>query len=120
MPTQEVPTTMEEKVDNHEVRITQLEKDTSEFRLKINEQLGQVKEQVLTGMIRSSDENKQLREDNRQMMEKLVGINDKVQDRKHELKVLDKQNFWKLVIAIVGSSTALITIIQMIISHFAK
>ncbi|GKU82577.1 hypothetical protein [Niallia sp. NCCP-28] len=112
--------TVEAKLENHEERITQLENDTRALREKTNEQLNDVKEKVLTGMIRSSDENKQLREDNREMMAKLIGINDKVQERKHELKVLNKQNFWKLAFAIGGSSSAIFAIIQMLVNYFTK
>jgi len=111
---------MEEKFEFHEIRITKLEKDVTELRMQINEKLSSVNEKITDSMLRSSDENNALRSDNRKMMEMLVGIKEKDSDRKHELKIMNKQNFWKLVLAIGGSSTALITIVQLLISYFSK
>lgn len=109
---------MQPIVQDHEKRITKLEVDQNEFKAEINKQISSVKEQVLTGMIRSSDENKVLREDNRQMMEMLVGINSKTEERKHEIRILNKQNFWKLVFGISGSMTVLITVVQSLLKYF--
>jgi len=115
MPKQEVPT-VEEKVEFHEIRITKLEKDVTELRLQINEKLSSVNEKITNSMLRSTDENNALRSDNRQMMEMLVGIKGKEHERKHELKLLDKQNFWKLILAVGGSTT----LVQLIINYFTK
>lgn len=109
---------MQPIVQDHEKRITKLEIDQNEFKAEINKQISSVKEQVLTGMIRSSDENKVLREDNRKMMEMLVGINSKTEERKHEIRILNKQNFWKLVFGISGSMTVLITVVQSLLKYF--
>jgi len=99
-------------LQDHEKRISKLEQGQAE----IKQQMTNLSEQVATGNTKIEQDNKFLREQNQNMIEKLIGINNKMQDRKHELKLLDKQNFWKLVLTIGGS----VGLIQALIEYLSR
>jgi hypothetical protein len=92
---------MEEEVmlNDHERRIVSLEQGQKE----IKEQVGNLSKQVSAGNIKAEKDNTYLRDQNDKMFKTLIEINTRSQDRKHELKLLDKQNFWKLTLGIGGA-----------------
>jgi hypothetical protein len=105
---------MEEEVmlNDHERRIVNLEQGQEE----IKEQMGNLSRQVSAGNTKAEKDNTYLREQNDKMFEKIIELNTRSRDQKHELKLLDKQNLWKLVITIGGS----VSIIQLIVDYFTK
>jgi hypothetical protein len=105
---------MEEEVmlNDHERRIVSLEQGQKE----IKEQMGNLSRQVSAGNTKAEKDNTYLREQNDKMFKELIEINTRSRDQKHELKLLDKQNLWKLVITIGGS----VSIIQLIVDYFTK
>ncbi|MFS0560149.1 hypothetical protein AB1K91_05370 [Terribacillus sp. 179-K 1B1 HS] len=101
---------------DHEERISKLEQGQE----AIKQQMNDLSRQVADGNTKIEQDNKFLREQNQNMIEKLVGINNKMHERKHELRLIDKQNFWKLTLAIGGSAGALYSVIQALLQYLAK
>jgi uncharacterized coiled-coil protein SlyX len=106
----------EELLNDHERRIVSLEQGQAE----IKDQMNKLSEQVSAGNTKAEKDNSYLREQNDKMFKTLIEINTRSQDRKHELKLLDKQNFWKLTLAIGGSAGALYTLIQVLIEYLSR
>ncbi len=106
----------EKLLNDHERRIASLEQGQAE----IKDQMDKLSDQVTAGNTKAEKDNTYLREQNDKMFKTLIEINTRSQDRKHELKLLDKQNFWKLAIGIGGSAGALITLIQALIGYMTR
>ncbi len=109
---------MEEEalLNDHERRIVSLEQGQAE----IKQQMTDLSQQVSDGNTKAEKDNSYLREQNDKMFRTLIEINTRSQDRKHELKLLDKQNFWKLAIGIGGSAGALVTLVQALIGYLTR
>jgi hypothetical protein len=109
---------MEEEVmlNDHERRIVSLEQGQKE----IKEQMGNLSRQVSAGNTKAEKDNTYLREQNDKMFRTIIEINTRTQDRKHELKLLDKENWWKLILGIGGSLGVVYSILQALLDHFSK
>jgi hypothetical protein len=109
---------MEEEVmlNDHERRIVNLEQGQKE----IKEQMGNLSRQVSAGNTKAEKDNTYLREQNDKMFRTIIEINTRTQDRKHELKLLDKENWWKLILGIGGSLGVVYSILQALLDQFAK
>ncbi|PAE17304.1 hypothetical protein CHH91_04675 [Virgibacillus sp. 7505] len=109
---------MEEEImwQDHENRISKLEQNQEVLMTKVDDLSGAVEK----GNTKTEQDNKILRDQNNLLLEKVIEINTRSQDRKHELKLLDKQNWWKLILGIGGSVGAFYSIVQMILEHIAK
>jgi len=97
---------------DHEQRISKLEQNQAELKKSVTD----LSKTVQEGNTRTEQDNRILREQNNVLLEKVIEINTRAQEQKHELKLLDKQNLWKLVLTIGGS----VSIIQLIIDYFTK
>ncbi|MCT2342645.1 hypothetical protein M4D71_00735 [Niallia taxi] len=112
MPTQEVPTTMEEKVDNHEIRIKALE-DYKQEQEKLNQE---IKTQLL------ATENTVLKESGKQqeMTQKLLDhvLEEDKEDRKtsRDRKTYSQQQFWKVAGLICGSGSVLYLLLENLLT----
>ncbi|SNZ14543.1 hypothetical protein SAMN05421503_2465 [Terribacillus aidingensis] len=103
-------------LNDHERRIVSLEEGQAEIKGQMNT----LSEQVTAGNTKAEKDNTYLREQNDKMFRTLIEINTRSQDRKHELKLLDKQNFWKLTLGIGGSAGVLYTIAQALIEYLSR
>jgi peptidoglycan hydrolase CwlO-like protein len=101
---------------DHEERISKLEQNQEAIMTKVDD----LSSTVEKGNTKTEKDNLYLREQNNEMIKTLVEINTRSQDRKHELKLLDKQNFWKLTLGIGGSAGVLYTIAQAIIEYLSR
>lgn len=112
MPTQEVPITMEEKVENHEERIKALE-DYQQIQEKLNQE---IKTQLL------ATENTVLKESGKQqeMTQKLLDhvLEEDKEDRKtsRDRKTYTQQQIWKYVGLICGSGGALYLLLEKLLT----
>lgn len=101
---------------DHEERISKLEQG----QMEIIRQVTDLSSTVTAGNTKAEKDNSYLREQNDKMFRTIIEINTRTQDRKHELKLLDKQNWWKLILGIGGTVGASYSIIQAIIEQLAK
>lgn len=100
----------EKRLDGHDREIGRLDKRTIELQKQVNESL-----------VRVDESNKFLREQNMRQMEQNSDILNAVLDRnsdsdkrKHEIRVLNWSNFWKVAIVIAGTTSILTYLLDKI------
>lgn len=106
---------LEKTVAEHGERLKRHDKEIS----RINDNLLEMQRGMNEGLARVDESNKFLREQNMRQSEQNIEIlnavmnrNDKSDERKHQLKLIDKENIWKLVGAIIGGSTIISFFLQ--------
>jgi uncharacterized protein (DUF3084 family) len=99
-------------IHDHEERISKLEQNQAELKQSVTD----LDRTVQEGNSKTEQDNKILREQNNLLLEKVIEINTRAQEQKHELKLLDKENLWKLALTIGGS----VTVIQTLIEYLTK
>lgn len=103
-------------IHDHEERISKLEQNQEELKGIVTD----LADAVGKAHTKTEQDNKVLREQNNLLLEKVIEINTRSQDRKHELKLLDKQNFWKLLVGIGGSIGVFYSVIQELITYLTN
>jgi hypothetical protein len=116
---------MEEEVmlNDHERRIVNLEHGQEAIQKQqeiTQQQIIDLSNEVSAGNTKAEKDNTYLREQNDKMFQTIIEINTRTQDRKHELKLIDKQNWWKLILGIGGSLGVVYSILQALLDQFAK
>lgn len=99
-----------EMLHDHEIRLTDVEKNQSKF----NDELVQLGREIREGNIRTEENNKYLREQNVKILDEVLKRNDMSEQRKHEITMLDKNNWWKLVLMIFGSAGTIVVILELV------
>ncbi|QXE02780.1 hypothetical protein [Terribacillus sp. DMT04] len=97
---------------DHEERIKNLEQNQEVLMTKVDDLSGTVEK----GNSKIEQDNKILRDQNNLLLEKVIEINTRAQDRKHDIKLLDRKNIWQLIITVGGS----VSIIQLVIEYVFK
>jgi predicted RNase H-like nuclease (RuvC/YqgF family) len=88
-----------EQVQDHEKRIVILENNQHEMKSKMDELSREVKE----GNMKSEKDNQFIREQNQLLLTNVIGVQNKIDERKHESHMLDKRNMWRLVFLFFGA-----------------
>lgn len=108
----------EPDIYDHEARLVKVEGKTKGLRTDFEE----LAKEVRDSSIRVDESNKFLREQNMKQSEQNTEIlqavlnrNDKTEERKHELRLIDKHNIWKLAAAIGGSAGTVVVLVQLIL-----
>ncbi|MDV3518208.1 hypothetical protein [Lentilactobacillus otakiensis] len=72
----------------------------------------------MTDTLKSVDEsNKYLREQNNRILEAVIRGDEKSENHKNEMEVINRQNLWKVVTIAIGSSSVIYLILQQLM-HF--
>lgn len=102
---------LKQQVKQHEDKLKQHDKELS----RLNDFTVQMQKTMNEGLTRVDESNRFLREQNTRQSEQNAEIlqavikrNDTSDERKFQMKIIDKQNFWKAVFAIGGVAGTII------------
>lgn len=102
---------LEKQVKQHEDKLKQHDKELS----RLNDFTIQMQKTMNEGLTRVDESNRFLREQNTRQSEQNAEIlqavikrNDTSDERQFQMKIIDKQNFWKAVFAIGGVAATII------------
>ena len=102
---------LEKQVKQHEDKLKQHDKELS----RLNDFTVQMQKTMNEGLTRVDESNRFLREQNTRQSEQNAEIlqavikrNDTSDERQFQMKIIDKQNFWKAVFSIGGVAGAII------------
>ena len=90
----------QEKLSDHEKRINDLS------------------EKMTTTLNRVEDSNSYLRDQNNRILEAVIKGNVTSESHKNEMEILNRQNLWKVVGIVLGSSSVIYMIIQQLFHTF--
>lgn len=103
--------TLKQQVKQHEDKLKQHDKELS----RLNDFTVQMQKTMNEGLTRVDESNRFLREQNTRQSEQNAEIlqavikrNDTSDERQFQMKIIDKQNFWKAVFAIGGVAGTII------------
>ena len=109
---------LEQLVEQHEDKLKQHDKELS----RLNDMSVEMQKQMNDGLTRVDESNRFLREQNTrqseqnaQILQAVIKGNESSDEHQFQLKLLDKTNFWKLILGIGGASAAIYTIIMEVI-----
>ncbi|MEG9197592.1 hypothetical protein [Lactococcus lactis] len=109
---------LKQLVEQHETKLKQHDKELS----RLNDMSVEMQKQMSEGLARVDESNRFLREQNTRQSEQNAQIlqavlkgNESSDERQFQLKLIDKTNFWKLVLGIGGSAAAIFTVIMEIL-----
>lgn len=109
---------LKQLVEQHETKLKQHDKELS----RLNDMSVEMQKQMSEGLARVDESNRFLREQNTrqseqnaQILQAVIKGNENSDERQFQLKLLDKTNFWKLVLGIGGSAAAIFTVIMEIL-----
>ena len=88
---------------NHEDKISDHERRINDLSEKMSDTMNRVEES-----------NKYLREQNTSILNAVIQGNTNNENHKHEIEMLTKQNLWKVVGLVLGSSSIIYMIIQQL------
>ncbi|MGY3767100.1 hypothetical protein ACWOAH_11285 [Vagococcus vulneris] len=113
---------LEEKVSEHEKKLIEHDAQLTEIRLANSREIadirGEIKQWNATlneGLTRVDESNKYLREQNGQILNAIIGRNEKSSEREYELSKLKWSNAFKLGLAIFGSSGLVYAVIDIVL-----
>lgn len=92
-----------EMLMNHEDKISDHERRINDLSEKMSDTMNRVEES-----------NKYLREQNTSILNAVIQGNTNNENHKHEIEMLTKQNLWKVVGLVLGSSSIIYMIIQQL------
>ncbi|MFK4885887.1 hypothetical protein ACI1UN_02140 [Lactococcus petauri] len=108
---------LEKQVKQHEDKLKQHDKELS----RLNDFTIQMQKTMNEGLTRVDESNRFLREQNTRQSEQNAEIlqavikrNDTSDERQFQMKIMDKQNFWKAVFAIGGVTGTIIAAVLKI------
>lgn len=108
---------LEERVNQHDRQLQRHDKEIA----RMNDNIVEIQKDLNNGLARVDESNRFLREQNTRQSEQnseilqaVLNRNDKNEERKHELKMLNWSNVWKIVGIASGASGVISVIIQLI------
>lgn len=108
---------LEDRVNEHDKKIKQHDKEIQ----RINDNLVEMQKDLNNGLSRVDESNKFLREQNtrqseqsNEILQAILNRNDQSEKRKHELKMLNWSNLWKIVGISAGAGGVISAIVQML------
>ncbi|MCT0439181.1 hypothetical protein [Lactococcus lactis] len=114
---------LEKIVEQHEDKLKQHDKELA----RLSDMSVEMQKQMSEGLARVDESNRFLREQNTrqseqnaQILQAVIKGNESSDERKFQLKLLDKTNFWKLALGIGGSAAAIFAALTEIIKLFFK
>ena len=112
---------IEKQVQAHEERLKQHDKELG----RLNDVTLEMQKSMNEGLARVDESNRFLREQNTRQSEQNAEIlravlqrNEKSDERKYELKMLDKTNMWKMILGIGASAVAVFAFVLELIKFF--
>jgi len=104
----------EDKLKQHDRELARLNDVTLEMQKSMNEGLTRVDES--NRFLR--EQNTRQSEQNAQILQAVLKRNEKSEDHKYELKMLDKSNAWKLILGIGASAGAVLAFLMELLKYF--
>lgn len=114
---------LEQLVEQHDVKLKQHDKEIS----RLNDSFVEMQKQMNDGLTRVDESNRFLREQNirqseqnAQILQAVIKGNENSDERQFQLKMLDKTNFWKLVLGVAGSTAVIFALIKEALGFILK
>lgn len=114
-------TELEAQVQQHEDRLKQHDKELS----RLNDVTLEMQKTMNEGLARVDESNRFLREQNTRQSEQNAEIlrevlnrNKEEEEHKHELRVIDKTNMWKMILGIGGGAGVVFTFLMELFKFF--
>ena len=108
---------LETQVKEHERRLGDHDREIE----RLDKQTSAMQEQINTSLVRVDESNKYLREQNTEQMKQnneilnaILTRNTDAEKRSDELKMLNTENRWKLILGIAGASSLITVILNLI------
>jgi len=108
---------LEDRVNEHDKKIKQHDKEIA----RLSNNLVEMQKDLNNGLARVDESNRFLREQNTRQSEQnseilqaVLNRNDKFEARKHELKMLNWSNVWKIVSISAGAGGVISAIVQLL------
>lgn len=109
-----MPTELEKIVNDHGRKLEQHDKELS----RLSDLSLEMQKTINDGLTRVDESNRFLREQNTSILGAVLNRNEKSDDRNYEMKMLDKNNMWKMIFGIGASAGAVFAIVLEIIKYF--
>ena len=109
-----MPTELEKIVNDHGRKLEQHDKELS----RLSDLSLEMQKTINDGLTRVDESNRFLREQNTSILGAVLNRNEKSDDRNYEMKMLDKNNMWKMIFGIGASAGAVFAVVFEIIKYF--
>ena len=109
-----MPTELEKIVNDHGRKLEQHDKELS----RLSDLSLEMQKTINDGLTRVDESNRFLRKQNTSILGAVLNRNEKSDDRNYEMKMLDKNNMWKMIFGIGASAGAVFAIVLEIIKYF--
>ena len=114
---------LETQVKQHEEKLKQHDREIG----RLNDLTLQMQKSMSEGLTRIDESNKFLREQNTrqseqnaEILKEVLNRNERAEAHEHELKLLSKQNMWKMIFGIGGSAGVVFAFIMELIKYFGR
>lgn len=110
---------LEDRVNEHDKKIKQHDKEIA----RLSNNLVEMQKDLNNGLSRVDESNRFLREQNtrqseqnNEILQAILNRNDQSEKRKHELKMLNWSNLWKIVSISAGAGGVISAIVQVLLN----